>query len=286
MKQFLFCAVLWLLPSLVLAEDINQRVVILLDTSSSMNESMRARGPLIEKMKAAQDSIVSVLDDVPEDTELGLMTFNGWVYPLGKVNRGEFKKAVLETTAYGGTPLGEYMEAAANALLAAREKNHNYGVYKLLVVTDGEASDPGLLEHNLPDILRRGIVLDTIGVDMGSDHTLSRSSHRYMSADDPASLRQALSVSLAEIADDGQDQNDDFALLEAIPDEVASTIIDKLTNTENQAIGEKPGAAAVPTDAMQNVTVNSGTSTGFILIGVFTVVLLIALLIFIATGSN
>jgi len=53
----------------------------------------------------------------------------------------ELKKAIDPISHGGRTPLGQYMKIGADALLAKKEKQHNYGSYRLLVVTDGEASD-------------------------------------------------------------------------------------------------------------------------------------------------
>ena len=76
------------------------------------------------------------------------------------------------------------MKKGADTLLKARKSQYGYGSYRLLVVTDGEASDPGLVERFTPDIISRGIITDVIGVDMNKAHTLATKVHSYRSAND------------------------------------------------------------------------------------------------------
>jgi hypothetical protein len=130
-----------------------------------------------------------------------------------------------------GTPLGSTIKKAVDALLTKRQNDKGFGTYKLLVVTDGEATPPAeddLLNTLLPDVLSRGIVMDVIGVDMKQDHTLSRNSHRYMRADNPESLKKAVSDSLAEVAQDQGVGNDDFKTIAGIPDDVAAKVVESL----------------------------------------------------------
>ena len=56
---------------------------------------------------------------------------------------------------------------------------------QLLVVTDGEANDAGLVDGYTPDIISRGITIDAIGVEMQSRRTLANMVHSYRNADDP-----------------------------------------------------------------------------------------------------
>lgn len=230
----LLATLILLIATQAIASD---NIVILLDTSGSMDERMKT--VKVSRMQAAQQALGSVVDQIPADTNVGLLTFNGWAYPLGPVNKQNLKAAIAKTVPEGGTPLGVYSKAAADALLTARAKSV-YGTYRLIVVTDGEASDSGELEKNLPEILRRGIILDSIGVDMKKDHTLSKKSRNYMRADDPTSLTSALKSVLAEVGSKTTDISGDFEMLKAIPDKTAEAVIEALTTHQNHPIGEKP----------------------------------------------
>ncbi len=248
--MFRSCVLLGLLLAAASA-DAAQNVVVVLDDSGSMNERMR-RVRRMDKIEAAKEALVAVLEQLPPDAKVGIVVLNGsrgrgeWVYPLGPVNQGEIRRAVQGILADGNTPLGARMKDGADALLELRAQEH-YGSYRLLIVTDGEATDAGLVDEYLPDILTRGIWVDVIGVDMAGDHSLATQVHTYRKADDPASLEQAIREVFAESTDDAGDAAEsDFELLAAIPDEVAEAALAALSQSGNYPIGEKPPAAAQP----------------------------------------
>ena len=140
-----------------------------------------------------------------------------------------------------GTPLGTYLKKGADMLLEQWEKQEGYGTYRLLVVTDGKANDGKLVDRFLPDILSRGIRLDVIGVDMKSNHPLATRVDSYRKADDPKALAAAISEVLAEIgsADEDVPGSDAFALLETIPNDLASAMLKALTETRSEPIGSR-----------------------------------------------
>jgi hypothetical protein len=214
-----------------------------------MLETMRS--VRTDKMSAAKQALLTVLENLPADAKIGVLLLNGrsgehWVVRLGPVDRGRLRNALGMIHAHGGTPLGEYIKVGADALLELRAQER-YGTYKLLIVTDGEASDQRLLEDYLPDILSRGIMVDVIGVDMRQDHSLATMVQTYRRADDPASLQQAISeMVLGESStDDTDDTGDsDFELLGGLPDEVASAAVEALASQQNEPIRAK--ASLVP----------------------------------------
>jgi hypothetical protein len=120
-------------------------------------------------------------------------------------------------------------------LLEAR-KQQIYGTYRLLVVTDGEANDPNLVDAYLPDIQSRGLIMDVIGVDMGSDHSLATRVSNYRRADDDSALQQAISEVFAETSTNNQDSEADFEMLAALPDEFASGALKALAASGNEPI--------------------------------------------------
>ena len=170
-------------------------VVIVLDASGSMKEKMR--GTSMKKMDAAKVALQEVLKQVPMDTHLGLLVFSSsnladdWVYPLGPRDDVMLRKAISLPQAGGRTPLGAYIKKGADRLLDERGRQHGYGSYRLLIVTDGEAQDRNLVDRYVPEVIGRGITIDVIGVDMKTTHTLATRVHSYRSADDPASLKKA-----------------------------------------------------------------------------------------------
>jgi len=234
--------------ALVLVLSVNafasDNVVIVLDTSGSMETGMRK--VRMSRMMAAQEALVAVAHQLPTSTNVGLLTFNGWVYELQPIDRDKLIAAVKSTYASGGTPLGKYMKDGADVLLKARDKHRGIGTYRLLVVTDGEATDGSAMNKFAPEIVSRGIILDTIGVDMKSDHILKNVSKKYMRADDPESLKNAVVAALAEVGKgSGDDGVGGFEMLNGLSSDGAKAIIAGLTDHQNHGIGEDPPVKVV-----------------------------------------
>ncbi|RMF42850.1 MAG: VWA domain-containing protein, partial [Planctomycetota bacterium] len=175
LSLILSAAVSWSTARPLLAEQV---VVIVLDDSGSMDETMRTERGRVRKIDAAKEALRDVVVKLPEDTQVGVLALNTevdgspWIAPVGPVSRTALLRQLDRVDANGGTPLGQAMKEAADALLQLREKQV-YGLYRLLIVTDGEANDQHLVDGYLPDILGRGIVVDVIGVDMRGDHSLA-----------------------------------------------------------------------------------------------------------------
>jgi hypothetical protein len=219
-------------------------VIILLDASGSMNNNMKGAG--ITKLQSAKTAIKEVMKTIPQSTQVGLLVFsdklNGWAYPLDPRDDGKLFSAIDKLSAGGNTPLGEYMKKAADRLLEVRKAQYGYGSYRLLVVTDGEATTPSLVDSYTPDIVSRGIVIDVIGVDMVGAHTLATKVHSYRRANDPEGLKKAMQEIFAEVGKsaDGRPADDAFNELKGLSNAMATAIISGMLSTENQPIGEKP----------------------------------------------
>jgi uncharacterized protein YegL len=227
----------------------SQNVVIVLDDSGSMGESLRS-DRRTTKIDAARSALRTVLEQLPDNSQVGVLVLNGeqnpWLAPLAPIDKAKVNSLVSRIHASGGTPLGSSMKIAADALLQARAKQH-YGTYKLLIVTDGEAGDQELVEQYLPDIISRGLVVDVIGVDMQQSHSLATKVQTYRRADDASSLQQAISeVVLGESTADTSDAGEsDFAILEGLPSEVATVILKTLAEQGDHPIGQ-PREAGPP----------------------------------------
>lgn len=279
------------LPQAIHAAD--QYVVVVLDDSGSMNDEMRSVST--GKMDAAREALQTVLADMPDEAEVGVLALNStvngsnWIAPLGPVDRATIRQRIASIRAEGSTPLGAAMKDATDALLAARNKQV-YGIYRLLIVTDGEASDQELVERYLPEIKARGVVTDVIGVDMSGDHSLATQVNAYRRADDPGSLRQAIAQVFAETSDqDATAGESDYDLLAGLNDEVAAAAVTSLSTTSNQPIGvvaaqSRDAAASGPTSSPTPSTVtatarasdSSGSGMGAVCMGVFFMLVLAA----------
>jgi hypothetical protein len=257
MRFFAAILALTLLTGTVGADD---SIVIVLDTSGSMGDYMRSAKK--SRMEVAQDALIEVLSKVPDTTKIGILSFEGWIYKLGPVDRAKLEQAIRSTEPGGGTPLYEYIRAGGTQLLDERGKQLNVGAYKLLVVTDGEAGDDRLNDPDrfsdgtpklgvLDDIMSRNITVDAIGLDMDGDHSLAtKINGSYMRGDDAASLVEAVSKAVAEVGF-GDDQNagaDAFAEIAEIPDDAVMAVLKGLTTFPNHPVGEKPLVQVVQED--------------------------------------
>lgn len=239
-------------------------VVVILDDSGSMKQPMSS-GML--RIDAAKQALTSVLSQLPPDTRVGVLTLNTklngvhWIVPIGKIGDTDWRERVGRIKAEGGTMLGEFSKVGADELLKLRASGR-YGSYRLLIVTDGEASDPAVLGSYLPDIMSRGLTLDVIGVSMASEHSLARLAHSYRSADDAEALTAAISEVFAETTGDDQSSQSDFDLLQGLPDGVSEEVIKSLMVVRNEpieavALTPEQGSARFQLPA----TPNQGTRT-------------------------
>ena len=249
----------WFAPLIRAEVQVTDNVIVVVDASGSMGTPMGGT----DRMSVAREALKQVLGQVPESTHIGVLVFprGDWVYPLGSRVEQRLNNAIDSIRSGGGTPLGSYMKRGADALLEARKKQFGYGTYRLLVVTDGEANDRNLVEGYTPDIISRGITIDVIGVDMASEHTLATKVHTYRSADNPDSLRQAITEVFAEVssADTGQTDEDAFELIADLPKQTASEMLKSLSTTGNDPIQDY----TVMRRASPNTQSNSSSSGSF-----------------------
>jgi hypothetical protein len=245
-------------------------VVVVLDASGSMSKAMR--GTRISRMDAAKQALLAVLDHMPANAKVGILVFSGsdpkyknWVYPLGPMNKSAMRKAILGPKPGGGTPLADYMKIGADRLLKEREKQFGYGSYRLLAVTDGVADSGQRVAPYAQDILARGITLDAIGVDMKQDHILAKLAHSYRRANDPASLKKAVSEIFAEVggtdAKSLQGVQDDFEIVGSLSPDLALSIIQALAASGNHPIGTPAPAPPAKTEAASSAP-NSSPQAG------------------------
>lgn len=249
-----FCLLPW--AATAIASD---NLVVVFDNSGSMGQTMR-RARDKTRMDVAQSALIKVLSQVPDTTNVGVIIFNGWLYDLGKVDRTALETAIRGCGPGGGTPLYDFIRQGANRLLEEREKQNNIGFYKLIVVTDGEAQDSDLNSDStfsdgslrpgvLRDIVSRGIVVDTVALEMSDDHSLKNQINGvYMRGDDLASIEQSLQQAVAEVGYNGKDGvATEFGEIE-LPENFAKAVVGGLTEFRNYPIGEKPMIKVVMPD--------------------------------------
>ena len=300
----LFCLVAIASSAWASTASASDSVVIVLDDSGSMNKIMNGGVPRIE---AAKKAIGAVLKQFPADTKVGLLLLNGdrskqhWAIPLEHLSVPQATRRVESVIADGGTPLGDRMREGADALLQLREKQI-YGNYRLLIVTDGEASDAKLLALYLPDVLSRGLIVDAIGVDMKQNHSLATRVHSYRRGDDGAALSKAIQEVFAEKVDSSAaNSNADFDLLQALDDGTAKEALIALSKPNNTPIV----GVSLPTHfneslgnntVVNNTSVNNTAVKGTSLLGTFVItimtcmvplaILVVVLVVFLSKSNN
>ena len=271
------------------AQEYHDSVVVILDASMSMDRPMKATN--VRKIDAAKKALKAVLTQVPDSTYVGLLVFSAknfrenWLYPLGPRDTAALLAAIDRPEPGDGTPLGEFIKVGADRLLEERDKQFGYASYRLLIVTDGEATDAPRTERYFPEVLARGITVDVIGVDMKQDHTLATKAHSYRRADDPAELTKALAEVLGEVPvyrDDAAEQ-EAFSLLAPIPVELGAAMVEAVSRPNNKPIRGQdtlvaPGATAktlpaVPPRQAPRTPSSWGPFPGFLILVVILVML-------------
>jgi len=187
------------------AAALTRNFYFIFDGSGSMSESLnkqckgdRRFGSRLEGAKWAVERFLPLM---PRDVYLGLWVFdasgNSERVLLGPDNRDTFLAEVQKTRAGGNTPLTESIEQGVNRLVAQRDKQLGYGEFRLIVVTDGQATGRPLPQA--VDYAReRHIPIYTIGLCIGEKHELRKYSVSYRAADSIEALKQGLEETLAE----------------------------------------------------------------------------------------
>ena len=261
----------------------NDIVVVVLDDSGSMKENMKTDRGQMSRMDAAKLALETVIDTLDDETQLGLLLLNGarptehWLIPLGKLEKRSAKAKIESIRAHDGTPLGAAMRTGVTELLEVRAKQI-YGHYRLLVVTDGEATDADLLAKVFPDLVSRGISIDVIGVDMKADHSLSTRAHSYRRASDAESFKKAVQEVFAETGSDNGVA--DFDMIGQLSEELARESLAALTLVNNEPVKEtefvpsSPQNFGVPTSKSSPGSYFGGT---ICCLGAFFVLILIGI---------
>jgi hypothetical protein len=255
-------------------------LVVVFDGSGSMASRFSKSNDRGTKMDAAKKALVQILNQLPTNTNLGIVVFssshNGWLVKLGPIDKTNLTNQINSVNEGGGTPLGKYMKDGANALLELRAKQKS-GVYKLLVVTDGESSDDA--ETPLTGkygILSKGLRVEAIGVDMSSKHSLA-TKVPYRSAENAEQLTTAVKAVLAE-STGKNDHSEDYDLIAPIPPEVAMAALVALSEVDNEPVGQPP-KSGISSGSDASGGVGTALFVVAIVLGVVAVIVVVAAII-------
>lgn len=172
---------------------------VILDNSGSMNNgACNGQGTKMDNAKIAMREFVK---SVPQNANLGLMTFHGEKVGLGTgdQNRRTVMTEVETAEPKTGTPLSWAIKEAYEKITSQARRQLGYGEYYLVVVTDGESTD-GDPKRVLDKVISESpVVVYTVGFCIGSEHSLNQPGRTvYKEANDLLSLRSGLKEVLAE----------------------------------------------------------------------------------------
>ena len=180
--------------------DTSSNAYIVFDGSGSM-----AGEPIAQAKRAATAFIAGA----PDDLNIGLAVFDGKrmdgreIVPIGRgpEQRQKLKAEIAAVEAGGGTPLGAAIRIGTDALIKQFQKQLRYGDIRLIVVTDGAASDGRDFMDSIDFAKKYHVPIYTIGFRIGGSHPLRQYSEAYFTADDEKQLLQAMEETLAELDD-------------------------------------------------------------------------------------
>ncbi len=231
---------------------------IVFDTSGSMGG---------DKIASAKRALKQFLSLVPPEAKVGLIVFTGdgrprRVIPLGPLDRQRIAGSVDPLDAAGNTPIKDSVLLASTSLLEQREKQQGYGVYTVVVVTDGEETvDPQGIHASIRHVLSQGIAIEVIGFDVPETYSLRNAVTKYRAANDEAELTAALAGVLGEA--ETYDEAAQFAAIAAA---------ERLTTPPPGGPTPPAGGPAPPVTANSNGT---GSSPALTVVGVLVVLLVI-----------
>lgn len=176
-----------------------QNLLIILDTSSSMDEAFESS----TKIDVAKHVLEELVDKIPAGTNVGLRVFGGCqvsklIVPLGPIDRAKLRAQIKAIETGGPTPIAYALEQAKNDFDGAP------GPDLILLVTDGMETCHGDPVQAAQSLLKAGYALKihVVGFDVagqpGAREQLKQiakvTGGRYFDAQSSAELRQALAL--------------------------------------------------------------------------------------------
>lgn len=181
--------------------DPSSNAYVIFDGSGSM------AGNPVEEARRAVSAFVA---GAPDDLNVGLYVFDRnhqlgqELVPLGRgeAQREKLQSAIAGIQAGGGTPLGGAIKAGTDSLINQFQKQLRYGDIRLIVVTDGEATDSHIFQRAITHARDHHVPIYTIGFRIQNTHPLRQFSEAYLTADDEQELLNAMRETLAELDGD------------------------------------------------------------------------------------
>lgn len=192
--NLLVLVVLLSCSSLYAQEDITLKnnIIIIFDNSGSMRAGIPSR---IVRAKRATKKFIS---DIPDNYNLGINILNGgYIFPLQTFNNQallEAKKYIDNINADGSTPIANSLKEMLEVMVKQKKYQAGYGSYTIVIVTDGRADNPYKMFKEVDNIIDKGIMINTIGIDINK-HGL-RSVTKFTEASSTQELLKAMNKSI------------------------------------------------------------------------------------------
>lgn len=170
--------------------------IIILDDSGSMGDGIQA----------AKAAVITNVQSLKESDYVGVYALNaGEILPImtSEDASSQISRAIKYIRSDGNTPLGASLATAYQLIRDEAGYQRGFGTYRIVVTTDGAASDEEYLEKMMIDILTSSPVeLATIGLGIGPGHILNLPGiTTYVSIDNVEDLSAALAQVSAEQTD-------------------------------------------------------------------------------------
>lgn len=230
-------------------DSLRQTVVVVFDDSGSMSGYLNNTSD--NKLDVAKSCLINNLSTLPSGSKVGLVLLNGGKDNiLSKIDSNLFHRIKL-IEAIGGTRLADSIIIGANLLLTERQKYKNE-IYRLLIITDGEAEDVELASIKVKETMSRGIVVDCIGLNMIEEHSLTNIVSHYMNANTKEQLFDSINKSFAEVGLNDNLSND-FELLNGLSEEDSFSIIKTLSETGNDLLTNDENTPFIQHNILKNI---------------------------------
>lgn len=181
-----------------------------MDTTSNAYIVFDGSGSMLgDPIAQAKRAVTAFVKNAPDDLNIGLAVFDAErrsgkeITPLGTgpEQRRALIEGISQINAGGGTPLGATIQIGTESLIHQFQKQLRYGDIRLIVVTDGAASDAQRFRSAISFANAYHVPIYTIGFRIQDSHPLRQFSEAYFTADDEKELLGAMEETLAELDD-------------------------------------------------------------------------------------
>ena len=183
--------------------DLTKNFYFIFDQSGSMAEYCSNE----EKINVAKKAIIETMKNLSSQVNVGLMVIGSntateyaELLPIGVATdayKKRFTDIITDIEPLNGTPLVQAIKLVVDKLVIQKKKQLGYGEYRIIVITDGEATD-GDVQEAAVYAIQYAMGIYTIGLCIDTSHPLYQFSVSYHDAENYDELKNALASVTAE----------------------------------------------------------------------------------------